>query len=79
MNHARLAYALASLVPVMIGPLPAQTQTITAKLCNGGTITIPMGDDAPAQDGNCHPKGCHAGTCREKGKAGKLISRKDNA
>jgi hypothetical protein len=62
------AFALAALVPVMIGPLPAQAETITAKLCNGGTITIPLGDDAPAQDENCHPKGCHAGSCREKEK-----------
>lgn len=63
-----LCFALAALVPVMVGPLPAQAETITAKLCNGGTITIPVGDGAPAQDGNCHPKGCHAGTCREKDK-----------
>ena len=61
------ALALAALVPVMIGPHPAEHRTITANLCNGGTITIPVGDDAPSDDsGNCHPKGCHAGTCREK-------------
>lgn len=63
-----LAFALAALVPVMIGPLPAQAETITAKLCNGGTITIPLGNGAPRNDGPCHPKGCHAGTCREKEK-----------
>jgi len=57
----------AALIPVLIGPLPAQNAAITAKLCGGGTITIPLGDDAPANDdGNCHPKGCHAGNCREK-------------
>jgi hypothetical protein len=69
--------ALAVLVPVMIGPLPAHAETITARLCGGGTITIPMGDDSPPQDSGCHPKGCHAGTCRGKDKPGKLISRKD--
>jgi hypothetical protein len=74
---AALPLALAALVPVLIGPLPAQQQAITAKLCNGGTITIPVGGDTPAKDGACHPKGCHAGTCREKDKAPKLISRKD--
>ena len=63
-----LPLALAALIPVMVGPLPAQGQTITATLCGGGTITIPLGDDTPAQDENCHPKGCHAGTCREKSK-----------
>jgi hypothetical protein len=60
-----LPFALAVLVPVMIGPLPAERTAITAKLCNGGAITIPLGDTAPpAEDGRCHPKGCHAGTCR---------------
>ena len=68
--------ALAVLVPVMIGPLPAQSTTITAKLCNGGTITIPVDDSTPAPDRDCNPKGCHAGTCRDN-KSDKLISRKD--
>jgi len=72
-----IALAILALVPVMIGPLPAERQAITAKLCNGGTITIPLGDDeAPAEDGHCRPKGCHAGSCRED-RNGKLISRKD--
>jgi hypothetical protein len=61
-----LPLALAALLPVMIGPLPASAQAITAKLCNGGTITIPLGDDTPADNGQCHPKGCHAGSCRER-------------
>jgi hypothetical protein len=61
-----LPFALAALLPVMVGPLPGAAQTITAQLCNGGTITIPLGKDAPTDDGRCHPKGCHAGTCREK-------------
>lgn len=76
MSAALFPLALAALVPVMIGPLPTQSATITARLCNGGTITIPLDDGAPAQDRDCHPKGCHAGTCRED-KSGKLISRKD--
>lgn len=72
-----LPLALAVLAPVMIGPLPAaQDGGIVAKLCNGGTITIPLGEDTPRQERGCHPKGCHAGTCRED-KSAKLISRKD--
>lgn len=63
---AALPFALAALVPVLIGPLPAGADAITARLCNGGTITIPLSDDGPDDKGNCHPKGCHAGTCREK-------------
>lgn len=72
-----LALALGALSPVMIGPLPAAPGlTLTMQLCNGGTITVPVGGKAPTQDRGCHPKGCHAGTCRED-KPGKLISRKD--
>lgn len=62
-----LPLALLTLVPVLIGPLPEASAAITAQLCNGGTITIPLGkDDAPGDERECHPKGCHAGTCREK-------------
>jgi hypothetical protein len=63
---AALPLALAALVPVMIGPFPAAQATITAQLCNGGTITIPVGGAPPAKERDCHPKGCHAGTCRSK-------------
>ena len=64
---APLSLALAALIPVLIGPLPAEHGTaITARLCNGGTITIPVGDGPSEDNRDCHPKGCHAGTCREK-------------
>jgi hypothetical protein len=64
---AALPLSVLALVPVLVGPLPAQSATITAQLCNGGTITIPLGkESAPADEGQCHPKGCHAGACREK-------------
>ncbi|MEE4316441.1 hypothetical protein [Erythrobacter dokdonensis] len=66
--NASLTLALLTLAPVLTGPPPAESASITAKLCNGGTITIPIGDDNPRPDQNCHPKGCHAGTCREKEK-----------
>lgn len=66
MSGGALSLALAALVPVLIGPLPAESEAITAKLCNGGTITIPLGDEAPADDRYCHPKACHAGNCRSK-------------
>ena len=72
-----LPFAFLTLIPVLIGPLPAQSTAITARLCNGGTITIPVGEDTPDDSGNCHPKGCHAGNCRERDKSGNLISRKD--
>lgn len=65
-----LALGLAALLPVMIGPLPAAPgKTLTMHLCGGGTITIPVGGGAPDEDRDCHPKGCHAGTCRERDEA----------
>lgn len=80
MSLAALPLALAALVPAMVGPLPAQAPPgLAARLCNGGTVTIPLAPrDNPADKGACHPKGCHAGTCRED-KNPKLISRKDGA
>jgi hypothetical protein len=67
------------LVPVMLGPAPAHAETmaLTTTLCGGATMTIPLGHrKAPAEGPGCHPKGCHAGNCRND-KSGKLISRKD--
>lgn len=64
MLSTAIPFALLALVPVLVGPLPQQEKAMIAQLCNGGTITIPLGDDTPAPDPNCHPKGCHAGTCR---------------
>lgn len=67
MSVAALPLAILTLIPVLIGPLPAANAAITAKLCGGGTITIPLGDSkAPAEDRDCHPKGCHAGNCRAR-------------
>ena len=65
------AFALAALIPVLIGPLPVASTalpgiTLQGKLCGGETIAIPLGrQDSPDQS-PCHPKGCHAGTCRSK-------------
>jgi hypothetical protein len=65
MLSTALPFALLALVPVLIGPPPQQPTAMIVELCNGGTVTIPLGDDAPTPDRNCHPKGCHAGTCRD--------------
>lgn len=64
---------LLALIPAMIGPLPLAADTITARLCGGGTINIPVKrdrDDAPA---HACSKACHAGACRKRsGKNGTL-------
>lgn len=60
--------AIAALVPIAIGPLPSEERTLVMTLCDGGSITIPIGDDDPEGPRNCHQQACHAGSCREKNK-----------
>lgn len=60
-----LAPALLALVPLAVGPLTTAEETLTAKLCNGGTIEIPLKrEKQPVQP--CAAKGCHAGSCRKR-------------
>ncbi|GAB5349720.1 hypothetical protein [Alteriqipengyuania sp. 357] len=59
--------ALLAFVPLVVGPAPEGNNAITAALCGGGTITIPLGEDGDDQPPpqSCF-KGCHAGTCRKR-------------
>ena len=57
--------ALAALIPLMTGPLPAQERSITARLCNGGTVVIPLDSEDEPEPAPCPQKGCHA-TCNRK-------------
>ncbi len=54
-------------VPMMIGTPSPQEKSISASLCNGGSIAIPLREegnrDLPDQ---CPMKGCHSGACRKK-------------
>lgn len=46
-------------------------RTLTMSLCNGGQITISLGDDGNNEDmpwDNCQSMACHAANCREKNK-----------
>lgn len=63
--------AILALIPLALGPLPQEERSLIAALCNGGTITIPLGDKEPKPRRDCHQKGCHAGSCREKSKRAK--------
>lgn len=48
-------------------PAGAEGDVLIAKLCNGGTIEIPIGDSEDQEPkGPCHLQACHAGTCRVK-------------
>lgn len=60
--------AVLALVPVALGPLPADERAITVALCLGGEITIPIGGDDEEPRRGCHLQACHAGACREKSK-----------
>ena len=60
-----LSLAVMALLPLAIGPLPAQARSITAQICGGGTIEIPIERD-PQPQAPCTAKGCHAGSCRKK-------------
>jgi len=63
---ARLA-ALALVAASLPAP-PAQADgpAITARLCTGGTITIPLGDEPAPLPEPCPLKACHAGSCRKQ-------------
>ncbi|MBO6525530.1 hypothetical protein [Erythrobacter sp.] len=60
-----LLLGLAALLPLAVGPPLAQAQSITAQICGGGTIEIPIERDQQPQ-APCTTKGCHAGSCRKK-------------
>ncbi|WFL76194.1 hypothetical protein P7228_09290 [Altererythrobacter arenosus] len=57
--------AIASLVPLGTGPLPTEKRTLAVALCDGGTLSIPLGNDEDAPS-PCPAKACHAGTCRKQ-------------
>lgn len=62
-------FALLSLIPVTIGPLPTGEKTISAKICSGTqtiTIDIPVDPKEPQLPQPCEAKGCHAGSCRKR-------------
>jgi hypothetical protein len=65
---SQLWLPLAALWPMMAGPLPVPQQELTAQLCNGGSIVIPLGDEAPDLPPDCHQKGCHARCSRSEKK-----------
>lgn len=64
---------IAALLPMATGPLPQEEKALLVSLCSGGEIRIPMDDDEGQPSDDCELQGCHAGTCREKGKKAHLI------
>ena len=63
-------FALAALVPAVLGPLPAPGTSVTALLCGADGVTRAVTIDIPREpadeDDPCRTKGCHAGNCRKR-------------
>lgn len=66
MTHSMLL-GLIAIMPAVVGPQSGgePSQTLTAQLCNGGTIEIPL-DREPEPDPPCVAKACHAASCRKR-------------
>ena len=63
------AFPLAALLPLIIGPLPAEAMSLTATLCASGetiVLTLPMRTGGEDEPGACLQKGCHAGCSRKR-------------
>lgn len=62
MNDLFASLAAVALLPAMTGVPPGTApQALTLALCNGGTITLPLGRNAPASAATpCCAKGCRS-------------------
>ena len=52
-------------VSLVLGPLETAPETISARLCNGGSIEIPI-EREPQPDEPCALKACHSASCRKR-------------
>lgn len=61
-------FALVALIPVMMGKVqPDQGAAgMTARLCGGRTVIVPLPHREPDAPAPCHAKGCHAGGSRKR-------------
>lgn len=64
MNTAWIA--VASLFPLVTGPLPVSHEVITVSLCSGGMIEIPLRNSDREPRDRCIDKGCHAACPRRR-------------
>lgn len=65
-------FSVLAVASMAIGPVPMGKEeagrSLTMALCNGGEITIPLGDDEEEAPLDCQSMACHAVNCREKNK-----------
>jgi len=69
MTPPALAFAAAALLPAMTAPaegtpLFSAAGALVVALCNGGTVTVPLGSGAPPATPCCCAKGCRPGRKR---------------
>jgi len=64
--------AVAALLPAAVNPaLLVRGEVLTAGLCGGGSVSIPLDNPLPGSNGAaCCAKGCHAGEKRRPRLAG---------
>lgn len=58
-------FALAALVPAMLGSVPLPARTLVITLCQGEQMSFPLSGQSDEQ-GQCAQKGCHAGCSRKR-------------
>jgi len=65
---AAALFGALALLPAMTGPLAAAEQRLEVALCNGGSISIPLGGQPAPEEGSkpCCAKGCHSSSCRKR-------------
>ncbi|MCB2079220.1 MAG: hypothetical protein KDE55_16185 [Novosphingobium sp.] len=69
MKRALAPIAMLVLIPAMTGSLVASSAAnASVVLCNGGSVSIPMGPSSPpgGENAPCCAKGCHTGQSRKR-------------
>ena len=71
MTPPALLFAAAALVPAMTAPSESGPQLSTVgalvvALCNGGSMTVPLGSGSPPATPCCCAKGCRTGAKRKR-------------
>lgn len=59
-------FALLSILPLCLGTLPDRALDIEARLCGGGSVSIPIPQREAPPAPSCDIKGCHAACNRKR-------------
>jgi hypothetical protein len=66
--RAAALFAALALLPAMVGPLAAAERSLEVALCNGGSVSLPLGGEPAPEEGSrpCCAKGCHSSSSRKR-------------